>query len=208
MTYKHIKADLVTVYNQQAEERDKWEIDDWKAEERKQFLSLLQEENKRSLLEIGAGPGRDSLFFKEQGFQVTCIDLSPKMIELCRQKGLDAQVMDMNHLDLEQESFDAVYALNSFLHLPKDKFPTVSKNVHDVLCPSGLFYLGMYGGIEFEGTNEKDPYTPNRFFSFHSDENLKRILAETFDILYFKRIDFEKERLSFQSTVLRKCTEE
>ena len=204
MTYEQLKADLVTVYNQQAEERDKREIDDWKAEERAHFLSLLQGENKQSLLEIGAGPGRDSLFFKEQGLQVTSIDLSPKMVELCRQKGLDAQVMDMIHLDFEHNSFDAVYALNSFLHLPKDKFPLALENVRNVLQPSGLFFLGIYGGIEFEGTNEKDAYRPKRFFSFHSDENLKRILADTFEILHFKRIDFEKERLSFQSTILRK----
>jgi SAM-dependent methyltransferase len=204
MKYKQLKADLINVYNQQAEERDKREIDDWKAEERAHFLSLLQDENKQTLLEIGAGPGRDSLFFKEQGLQITCVDLSPKMIELCQQKGLDAHVMDMVNLDFEQDSFDAVYALNSFLHLPKDKFPVALENVRNVLQPAGLFYFGSYGGIEFEGTNEKDPYRPMRFFSFHSDENLKRILAEKFNVQYFKRIDFGEEQLSFQSVILKK----
>ena len=204
MTYKQLKADLVTVYNQPAEERDKREIDEWKADERAHFLSLLEGENKQSLLEIGAGPGRDSLFFTEQGLQVTSIDLSPKMVELCQQKGLDAHVMDMVHLDFKQDSFDAVYTLNSFLHLTKDEFPVALENVRNVLRQTGLFFLGTYGGIEFEGTNEKDPYRPKRFFSFHSDENLKRILAEMFDVLYFKRIDFGEERLSFQSVILKK----
>ena len=179
-------------------------MDDWKAEERAHFLSLLQGENKQTLLEIGAGPGRDSLFFKEQGLLVTCIDLSPKMIELCQQKGIDAHIMDMAHLDFEQASFDAVYALNSFLHLPKDEFPVVLKNVCNVLNPNGLFFLGIYGGIEFEGIWEKDAYRPKRFFSFHSDENLKKALVDTFEILYFKRIEFGKDQLSFQSTILRK----
>jgi len=204
MNYEQRKADLVTVYNLQAEERDKREMDNWKVVERAHFLSWLQKEKKRILLEIGAGPGRDGLFFKDQGFQVTCVDLSPKMVELCLQKGLDAQVMDMIHLDFERESFDAVYALNSFLHLPKDKFPVALENVRNVLRPSGLFFLGTYGGIEFEGTYEKDPYRPKRFFSFHSDENLKRILADMFEILHFKRIDFDEGALSFQSVILRK----
>lgn len=204
MTYKQLKANLVNAYNQQAEERNKREMEDWKAEERAHFLSLLQEENKQTLLEIGAGHGRDSLFFKEQGLQVTCIDLSPKMVELCRQKGIDAHVMDIVHLDFEQDSFDAVYALNSFLHLPKDEFPIALENVRSVLRPTSLFFLGIYGGIEFAGIWEKDAYKPKRFFSFHSDENLKRILAEMFEILYFKRIELGESELSFQSTILKK----
>jgi SAM-dependent methyltransferase len=204
MTYEQLKANLVHVYNQQAEERNKREIDDWKAVERAYFLSFLQKENKQKLLEIGAGPGRDSLFFLEQGLQVTCIDLSPKMIELCQQKGIDAYVMDMLQLDFEHSSFDAVYALNSFLHLPKDELPIALENVCDVLHPTGLFYLGIYGGFEFADIWEKDFYEPKRFFSFHSDENLKKILSDTFEILYFKHIDFEEGKLGFQSTILRK----
>jgi len=203
MTYKQLKSNLVNAYNQQAEQRNKSEIDEWKTAERGHFLSLLQEENKQKLLEIGAGHGRDSLFFQDQGLQVTCIDLSPKMIELCQQKGIDAHVMDMVYLDFEQDSFDAVFALNSFLHLTKDEFPLSLENVRNVLRSAGLFYLGIYGGFEFADIWEKDFYRPKRFFSFHSDENLKRILADTFEILYFKRIDFEKDRLSFQSTILR-----
>lgn len=204
MTSKKIKANLIKTYDIHAEQRNKIEIGEWKSLERGHFLSLVQEENKRAVLEIGGGHGRDSLFFKEQGLQVTCIDISSKMIELCLQKGLDAHVMDMTRLDFEPDSFDAIYALNSFLHLPKDKFPVALDNVRKVLRPTGLFYLGTYGGIEFEGTTEKDPYRPKRFFSFHTDESLKIILAETFEILYFKRIDFGDDQLSFQSTILRK----
>jgi len=208
MTSNQIKANLIKTYDLHAEQRNKIEIGEWKSLERRHFLSLVQEENKQSLLEIGAGHGRDSLFFKEQGLQVTCIDLSPKMIELCRQKGLDAHVMDMTHLDFEPNSFDAVYTLNSFLHLPKDEFPVALENVCNVLRPTGLFYLGLYGGIDFAGTWEQDSYSPKRFFSFHTDENLKSILAETFEVLYFKRIDFGDDQLSFQSTILRRRAEE
>jgi len=204
MAHKQLKANLINAYNLRAEQRNKSDIDEWKAVERGHFLSLLQEEKKKTLLEIGGGHGRDSLFFQDQGLQVTCVDLTPKMVELCQQKGLNALVMDMVHLDFEHNSFDAVYALNSFLHLPKDEFPVALENVRNVLCSTGLFYLGLYGGIDFAGPWEKDSYTPKRFFSFHSDENLKRILAEAFEILYFKRIEFGGDQLSFQSVFLRK----
>jgi len=204
MTDNQIKANLIEAYNQQAEQRNKHEIEDWKVAERAYFLSLLQKENKRNLLEIGSGHGRDSLFFQEQGFTVRCIDLSPEMVRLCQQKGITAFVMDMVNLEFEHASFDAVFALNSFLHLPKSEFSLALENVRTVLRTDGLFYLGLYGGFDFEGIWEEDSYIPKRFFSFYMDEDLKKILADFFDILYFKNIPLGEDRKTFQSAILRK----
>jgi SAM-dependent methyltransferase len=140
MNRKRIKANLIKAYDQQAEQRNKSNIEDWKATERAQFLSLLQKEAKRTLLEIGAGHGRDSLFFKGQGFQVTSIDISPNMVKLCREKGITAFVMDARDLSFEKCSFDTVFAMNSFLHLSKIELPTALENVHAIFQPGGLFY--------------------------------------------------------------------
>jgi len=204
MSTKQLKANLIKAYNQQAEERSKHGIEDWKAVERAYFLSMLQEENKLNLLEIGAGHGRDSLFFQEQGLSVTGIDLSPTMVELCRQKGITAHVMDAAELDFAPNAFDSVYALNSFLHLPKSEFPLALKSVRTILQPNGLFYLGLYGGFDFQGIWEDDFYTPKRFFSFHTDDVLKLALSKVFEILYFKNIKLGEDRRPFQSVILRK----
>ena len=77
------------------------------------------------------------------------------------------------------------------------------EKVCNVLRPTGLFFLGIYGGFEFEGSWEKDSYTPKRFFSFHSDENLKKILVDKFEIIAFKRIQLKEVELHFQSAFLR-----
>jgi len=179
-------------------------VDAWKVKERANFLSLLRQEHSQSLLEIGAGAGKDSKFFHDQGLTVTCIDLSPEMVKLCRQKGLAAQVMDMTSLDFPPDSFDAVYSLNSLLHIPKVKFPNALENVKKVLKPAGLFYLGVYGGEEFEGIWELDSYTPKRFFSFHSDENIQKRTSDVFDLLSFKKINVDNNSSHFQSLILRK----
>jgi len=204
MEDKQIKSNLVEAYNQQAEQRNKHGIEDWKAMERAHYLSLLQQHKAQTLLEIGAGHGRDSLFFQEQGLKVTAIDLSPAMIRLCLQKGITAFVMDMIELGFENNSFDGVYALNSFLHIPKSKVQTALENVRNVLKPGGLFYLGLYGGIDSEGVWEDDPYTPKRFFSMYADEHLKEILAGIFEIVYFRHIPLGEDRKPFQSVILRK----
>src|SRR6202011_916545 len=93
--YKEIIQSLRASYSgQSATNRDKSPIQEWKLIERQHFLDLLLEERKETLLEVGAGTGKDSKFFQEHGLQVTCTDLSPAMIELCRQKGLNAYEMD------------------------------------------------------------------------------------------------------------------
>ena len=63
MRTNQLRADLILSYNRQAEQRNQSEIEDWKAVERAEFLSLLKSEQKQSLLESGAGHGRDSKFF-------------------------------------------------------------------------------------------------------------------------------------------------
>ena len=199
------KNNLRVTYDKYALERESREMEDWKVAERSRFLSLLKAENKDKVLEIGAGTGRDSKFFQDQGFVVTCIDLSPVMVDLCRQKGLNALVMDMTDIGLPDHSFDAVYSMNSLLHLAKDEFSEVLLRIYSLLRPDGFFYLGMYGGYDFVGVWKKDAYTPKRFFSFFTDEHLKQETSKVFDIVSFNRVVFGADNPShFQSVILKK----
>ena len=202
--YHQIVADLRESYNRNAPDRENYGVETWKVEERRHFLSLLQQAGKQRLLEIGAGPGRDSKFFQDNGLDVICTDLSPAMVELCRAKGLTAYAMDFLNLDFPAGSFDAVYALNCLLHVPKNDFLTVLETIRTLLKPGGLFYVGLYGGTDFEGVWPLDTYVPKRFFSFHTDDQIKQIVAGLFEILYFKTIPLEDDtEHHFQSLILK-----
>ena len=132
-----LRNDLREAYGRKALERESYPSADWKIKVRQEFLALLQAEQKQTLLELGAGPGRDARFFQDNGLQVTCIDLSPELVELCRQKGLNAEVMDFGDLHFAAESFEAVYALNCLLHLPKHELPVVLRSIDMILKPAG-----------------------------------------------------------------------
>jgi SAM-dependent methyltransferase len=128
------------------------------------------------------------------------------MVELCRQKGLTAYVMDMTQIQFPDGSFDAVYALNSLLHLTKAEFPVVLRRIDTLLKPEGVVFLGIYGGYEHEGIWDQDSYTPQRFFSFFSDEHLKQEVAQVFDILSFNPIVLDPENpIHFQALTLKKA---
>lgn len=205
MMRSELKESLRQAYNGNASDRDKGDMHHWKLPVRESFLQRLLRENKASLLEIGAGPGKDSRFFADHGLDVTAADLSENMIELCRQKGLRAQVLDFFHLNELGRTFDAVWSMNCLLHVPKADLDTVLQQIDDVLNPSGLFHMGVYGGKDFEGIREEDICEPKRFFSFFTHENLKAVLEQRFEIVEFTVIDTEDEN-AFQSVVLRKRT--
>ena len=58
-----IRFNLRKAYDRQAADRDTGETAGWKIKERADFLSMLEKEEKKTLLKIGSGPGRDGLFF-------------------------------------------------------------------------------------------------------------------------------------------------
>ena len=205
MLDESLRQNLRIAYDKQVVSRDGRVIDTWKIEDRARFMELLQTEGKASLLEIGAGTGQDSVFFAEQGLKVTCIDLSPENVASCIEKGLDAHVMDMCALEFSPQSFDAVFALNCLLHLPKHEFPVALEQVKNILKQDGLFYLGQYGGYDSEGVWEDDMYDPPRFYSFFTDESIQASVEKTFEVQSFRPIYLsgQSRRLHFQSLVLR-----
>lgn len=203
--YDQITNDLRQAYDQMVDERDQKEVAPWKRKQRDQFLTLLQAESKRKLLEIGAGTGVHSQFFQDKGLEVVCTDLSPEMVKCCQQKGLTAYEMDFLHLDFPPESFEAVYAMNCLLHVPRSDLPGVLKMIQTVLKLDGLFYLGQYGGLEREGMWPEDHYEPKRFFSFLSDADLERIVGEFFEVVEYKQVTLAGDTgMHFQSMITRK----
>ena len=203
--YHKVITNLRQSYDRTAKERDQRGIASWKIEERAHFLALLNQEGKRDLLEIGAGPGQHGKFFQDNGLSVVCIDLSPEMVRLCRAKGLTAHVMDFLNLDFPEHSFDAMYALNCLLHVPKKDLPKVLQALRALLQPAGLFYLGLYGGKDYEGVFPDDHHEPRRFFSFHTDEQIRQVVMEFFELLTFKAIRPEgDDEFHFQSLILRR----
>jgi SAM-dependent methyltransferase len=142
----------------------------------------------RDILDLGSGPGRDSLFFKQRGLNPLCFDFSPGMIGLCREKGLNAVVGDLENMPFSGSSFDGVWAYTSLLHMPKANLSPVLRRINGILRTGGVFYMGMKEG-NFEGLTKSQKY-PNeeRYLSLFGDEELRDILDEQFDIAHQSKV--------------------
>jgi SAM-dependent methyltransferase len=198
-----VKDNLKQSYNNNAHIREKNEMQEWKVKPRKDFLQMIKSERKSILLDIGAGHGRDSKFFKDNDLQVTAVDLSDEMVTLCREKGIEAYELDFSELHLLNKSFDAVWAMNCLLHVEKRNIRKVLRGIMDVLNPAGLFFMGVYGGKEQEGIWEGDFYSPKRYFSFYTDETIKELVTEFFELDSFEVIETGGE-FHFQSIIMRR----
>jgi SAM-dependent methyltransferase len=102
------------------------------------FLSGSVKEGS-SMLEVAIGTGYPIAdFLQKAGYTIHGIDISPALIERCRQvnPAINAKVGDAEHLDFEAESFDAVYCFHASWY-----FPSLTRVIDEMLRvvrPGGL----------------------------------------------------------------------
>lgn len=198
------KPDLARSYDMDSHRRVQSKPAEWKVAEREHFLMQLHASDKKSLLEIGAGTGIDSFYFKDHGLEVTSVDLSPEMIRYCNEKGLQAFVMDFYNLHFADHTFDAIYAMNCLLHVPKSELGDTLREIKRVMKPGALFFVGLYGGSDSEGIWENDWCEPKRFFASYSDQSIRDMMSEHFTEISFHTVPLNEGQPHFQALLLQK----
>lgn len=72
------------------------------------------------ILDVGCGPGDlTQRFLHDLGADVRAVDVSPRMVELTRERGADAQVADAEQLPFGDGEFDCVFAGWVLYHVPQ-----------------------------------------------------------------------------------------
>jgi ubiquinone/menaquinone biosynthesis C-methylase UbiE len=140
-----------------------------------------------SILDLGSGPGNHAKRFQDAGRKVLCVDISKEMVKRCRARGLQAITGDFEELNLPENSYDAVYAYTSLLHIPKANLNKVLKQIHKVLKPNGTFALAMQEGASEDFRPDKDNPESRRWFALYTDPELREYLKPFFTINYFSR---------------------
>ena len=122
----------------------------------KKFISYIPKGGK--VLDLGCGSGRDSLFFKQFGYNVTAVDGSA---EMCRQaeNNIGQPVINMTFDELPYEAeFDGIWACASLLHVPSSNIKDVLVKIEKALKAGGYFYFSVKYG-DYEGEREGRYYT-------------------------------------------------
>lgn len=165
--------ETIDLYNSLADSYAVQALDHGPVLQRTKFISMLQPGAK--ILDVGCGSGRDCTFLSEQGFKVTGIDRSEKLLELARIAAPKAKFYsaDIRHLSFEKNMFDAIWSCASIVHIKHSEIQQVFNSFYSILKPGGMLYIHAKKG-EGEGYVD-EPSMPGkkRFYAFFSALQLK-----------------------------------
>jgi 8-oxo-dGTP diphosphatase len=139
------------------------------------------------ILDAGCGPGRDSKWFHERGFQTIGVDLSAGMLAEARRRApdVDFRQADLRSLDFPDGYFDGIWCSASLLHVKRSDVPLVLKSFNRLLGHGYLWLAVKAGQGEAIVDGDYGPNTP-RAFTYFSRFELE---------LYLERAGFDVYRV-------------
>jgi SAM-dependent methyltransferase len=113
-------------------------------------LEELRHVRPTRLLEVGCGWGElAERMARELGCTVVAIDQSQRMVELAKERGLDARLGDVQNLDFPDAGFDAVVAAWMLYHVPD--LDRALGECARVLRPGGTFLAVTNSADDLKG---------------------------------------------------------
>ncbi len=142
----------------------------------------LQEWQPRHVLEVGGGQGElAERLQRELGAQVSFVDLSPRMVELARARGIDAQEGDAQELPFADGVFDTVVAAWMLYHVPD--LDAALGEFARVLTKGGALIAVTNSEQHIAELRELLAYPPGVFTMTFNSENGEDILRRHFSVV-------------------------
>jgi SAM-dependent methyltransferase len=185
------KEITIRSYNQNAKGYSDWYYrSQIMASELDFFIDLLNKSNHENklILDLGCGPGQDSLYLNSKGFRTLGVDLSPELLKVACEKVIGSIFLKLdieNELDKLYSNYAGIWACASLLHIKKELFDKVIHELYDLLENGGILFLSMMNGDGEILKKEERPFgNMTRYFAYYSLEEIERILLnEGFKIL-------------------------
>ena len=132
------------------------------------FLKLVPQDGK--ILDAGCGSGRDSLYFRQHGYEVEAFDASSEMCRLASTL-IDQPVNLKAFDDIDWISeFDGIWACASLLHVRRHSIDSVLERLTSALRPNGVMF------VSFKLRDEEWEQN-GRFFNGYSEESLRGLVG-------------------------------
>ena len=114
----------------------------------KQSVELFKEKNIKNIIELGAGLGRDTIFFAQNSIKVKALDYSPSAIKIINEKAskkgllnyVSTKVFDIRKkLPLEDNSVEACFSHMLYcMALSSQELEYLNREIHRILKPKGI----------------------------------------------------------------------
>ena len=133
------------------------------------FLALLQPSAR--ILDVGCGSGRDSLAFKNKGYEVEAMDYSEELVKKATElTGIAVKHQSFYELD-EAQVYDGVWACASLLHCERERLHEVFEKLVIALRSGGVLYMSFKYG---DSDREKD----GRYFTDLNEPQAEKLIGQ------------------------------
>ena len=128
-----------------------------------------------TILDLGCGSGRDSLYFLEKGYIVTSVDASEEMVRLSSElTGQKTQYLRMQDIEFKNE-FNGIWACASLLHVDEGSTEDVLSNLGKALKTDGCLYASYKYG---NGTQTKG----DRLFNNYDESTFEEVVDNVIEL--------------------------
>jgi SAM-dependent methyltransferase len=126
------------------------------------------------ILDLGCGPGRDLITFRDLGHVVVGLDGCPEFVAMARAvSGCEVWQQDMLAMTLPAASFDGAFANAVLFHVPSRALPNVLARLHTALKPGGVLLASNPRGQDEEG------FVDGRYACFYSIKTWRRLVSSS-----------------------------
>jgi len=164
---------------------DEWYSNDLLEPSIREFVSLF--DPKPRILDLGCGPGQESMRLSNHNADVVGIDFSLESINIAKSKNptLTFFCMDYYQINNELGYFNGIFSCSSLIHNTENEINDILKLINTVLLPNSYFCI-IY--IKGEGLRISYPeingekiervvqlYTPEKIQSIFHDNNYEYV---------------------------------
>ena len=137
------------------------------------------------VLELGCGNGEPAARMLSQRHTYVGVDLSAAQLERARKHVPKATFLHSDYTKLERDfsSVDAVVALWTIPHVPRDEHADLFARIHDWLRPGGLFLAALTFGGDAGSVQESFLGAPMFFSGWDADTNRRLLRDAGFELL-------------------------
>ncbi len=203
LSYKIATRHAYNMYPDLFDEKFEWTFQTYAKPKADTFIAELPG---KSILDIGSGPGNHAVYFQTQGLDVLCGDISQAMVERCKEKGLNARILDIQALPFQGPTFDGIWAYAVILHLPRTDVSQIIAQLALLLKPNGVLGLAVKEG-QGEGMEHHTSY-PNteRWFTYFQEEEMVTLCQPYFEVISISRT-LPKNKFTFLHFLFRRKPE-
>ena len=163
------------------------------------FLQYVKRDGK--ILDFGCGSGRDSLYFKNKGYDVTAIDGSEELCKIAREyTGIDVKNMKFDEFN-DIDYYDGIWACGTLLHLHNNEILEVLKKLRDALKDTGYMFVALKNGKGEEQILDGRYYN---YFELNDVENLVELIKMDIVEVYMSRSVSNPEETKYWNNFILK----